>query len=58
VNYEKELRNIKSKNLKISKQLNVVINNGKATSKEILNFINKIKKIVKEPLFLEIKIIG
>ena len=56
--YEKELRNIKSKNLKISKQLNVVINNGKATSKEVLNFINKIKKIVKEPLFLEIKIIG
>jgi len=56
--YEKQIRHIMSDNLVISKYLNVIINTGKATPKEILEFINKIRKIVKEPLKLEIKIIG
>ncbi len=56
--YEKIIRTIKSPNLTISKQLNVIISNGKATSKEILNFISQIKTIVKEPLKLEIKLLG
>ena len=56
--YEKEIRTIKSPNLVISKQLNIIINNGKATSEEILDFINKIKVIVKKPLKLELKLLG
>lgn len=56
--YEKEIRIIKSPNLVISKQLNIIISNGEATSKEILDFINRIKTIVKKPLKLEIKLIG
>ena len=56
--YEKEIRAIKSSNLAVSKQLNVIINKGNATFKEIISFINKIKAVVKEPLHLEIKIIG
>jgi len=55
--YEKQIRLIKSDNLVISKYLNIIINNGKADSKEVLDFINKIRKIVKEPLKLEIKIL-
>lgn len=56
--YEKQIRQIKSSNLVISKYLNIIINNGNATAKEILTFIDKIRNIVKEPLKLEIKIIG
>jgi len=56
--YEKEIRTIKSPNLYVSKQLNVIINKGDATYEEILNFINQIKNIVKESLELEIKLIG
>ncbi len=56
--YEKELRAIKSPNLVISKQLNIIINNGKASYKEVYDFISRIRKIVKEPLTLEIKILG
>lgn len=55
--YEKEIREIKSPNLYISKQLNVIINKGNATFSEVILFINKIKQIVKEPLELEVKII-
>jgi len=56
--YEKEIRNIKSNHLTISKYLNVIINDGKSTSKEILEFISKIKQIVKKSLKLEIKLMG
>ncbi len=56
--YEKEIRAIKSPNLVISKYLNVIINNGKATFQETIDFINQIRKIVKEPLELEVKILG
>jgi len=56
--YEKEIRAIKSPNLIISKYLNVIINNGKATFQETIEFINRIRKIVKEPLELEVKILG
>jgi len=56
--YEKEIRNIKSKNVEISKYLNVLTHNGKANVYEILNFINKIRKIVPVPLKLEIKKVG
>jgi len=56
--YEKQIRAIKSSNLVVSKQLNVIINKGNATFEEIISFINKIKAVVKEPLHLEIKIIG
>lgn len=56
--YETELRKLKTENLKISKYLNVLISNGRATSDEILDFIEKIKSIVQEPLKLEVKIIG
>ena len=55
--YETELHKLKTKNLKISKYLNVLISNGKATSEEILDFIERIKFIVKEPLKLEVKIL-
>jgi len=56
--YEKEIKAIKSPNLVISKYLNVIINNGKATFDETIGFINQIRKIVKEPLELEVKILG
>ncbi len=56
--YEKEIRAIKSPNLVISKYLNLIINNGKATFEETIDFINQIRKIVKEPLELEVKILG
>jgi UDP-N-acetylmuramate dehydrogenase len=56
--YEKEIRAIKSENIYVSKQLNIIINKGNAAYDEILNFINQIKYIVKEPLELEIKIFG
>lgn len=56
--YEKQIRQIKSKNLVVSKYLNIIINKGNATTKEILEFIDKIRKIVKEPLKLEIKLLG
>ncbi len=56
--YEKEIRAIKSPNLVISKYLNIIINNGKATFQETIDFINQIRKIVKEPLELEVKILG
>jgi len=55
--YEKEIRAIKSPNLTISKYLNVITNNGKASTQEIIDFINRIRKTVKEPLKLEIKIL-
>jgi UDP-N-acetylmuramate dehydrogenase len=56
--YEKKLRKLKSKNLKISKLLNVIISNGKAQPNEIINFIKRIQIIVKKPLKLEIKLMG
>lgn len=56
--YEKPIRGIESPNLTISKYLNVVINNGKASTKETLSFINQIKNVVKKPLKLEIKLLG
>jgi UDP-N-acetylmuramate dehydrogenase len=56
--YEKEIRAIQSNNISISSMLNVLINNGKTTTEELLNFINQIKSIVKKPLELEIKLIG
>ena len=56
--YERQIRQIKSGNLVVSKYLNIIINKGNATTKEILKFISKIRKIVKEPLELEIKLLG
>ena len=55
--YENKIREIKSDNLVVSKYLNIIVNKGNATAKEILNFIDKIRKIVKESLELEIKIL-
>ncbi len=56
--YEKEIRTIKAPNLRVSKYLNIIINNGKATFQETTDFINQIRKIVKESLELEVKILG
>ena len=56
--YEKEIRDLKSSNLYVSSLLNVIINKGNASYDDIIEFINQIRIIVKEPLKLEIKIIG
>jgi len=56
--YEAKIRKLKSKNLKVSKLLNVIVSNGKAQPKEIINFIKRIQHIVKKPLKLEIKLMG
>lgn len=42
----------------VSKSVNIIVNKGKATFEDITTLINKIKDIVKEPLKMEIKIIG
>ena len=60
---ESNCHNLKVGNAKISeKHCNFFVNNGKATSKELEELINKVKKTVhhktKINLELEIKIIG
>lgn len=56
--YEKEIRNLKLKNINISKLINVIINEGNATYEDIIDYIKKVKKIIPVNLHLEIKKIG
>lgn len=55
--YEKELRELKLNNISFANHINILINTGDATFVDVMDAIDKIRKVVKEPLELEAQII-
>jgi len=56
--YTEELIGLGVADAEVSDNINIIVNKGNATFKDILMLIKKIRNIVKTPLELEVKIIG
>jgi UDP-N-acetylmuramate dehydrogenase len=56
--YTDKLIGLRVGDAEVSKSINIIINKGNATFNDIETLINKIRWIIKESLFLEIKIMG
>jgi len=56
--FKKELIGLSVGDAVVSNSVNIIINKGQATGYDVIQLINKIKKIVKKPLNLEVKLLG
>lgn len=56
--YKDKLIGLSVGDAQVSNMVNIIINKGNATTKDVLQLIEKIKQIVKKPLKLEIKLLG
>lgn len=55
--YRNQLSNLHVNDAKVSEMINIIINDGNATYKDVIELLNKIKNIVPEKLILEYKIL-
>ena len=56
--YTKKLVGLSVGDAYISDSINIIVNRGKATAKDVLCLIDKVRKIVKSPLHLELRLMG